>query len=83
MKECKKCKKLFLPTNGLLNYCSLQCRNSRTWTVEDKIKKSKSKNKTYVVTFSKISKQISCGCTGFGYRMTCSHVKAVSNKLGV
>lgn len=42
MKECKKCKKLFLPTNGLLNYCSLQCRNSRTWTVEDKIKKSKS-----------------------------------------
>ena len=45
--------------------------------------KSKSKNKTYVVTFSKISKQISCGCTGFGYRMTCSHVKAVSNKLGV
>ena len=42
MKECKKCKKLFLPTNGLLNYCSLRCRNSRTWTDEDKIKKSKS-----------------------------------------
>ena len=45
--------------------------------------KSKSKNKTYEVTFNTISKTISCGCTGFGYRMTCSHVKAVSNKLGV
>jgi hypothetical protein len=42
MKECKKCKKNFLPTDGLVNYCSLQCRNSRIWTEEDKIKKSKS-----------------------------------------
>lgn len=45
--------------------------------------KSKSKNKTYEVTFNTISKQISCGCTGYGYRRTCSHVKAVANKLGV
>lgn len=45
--------------------------------------KSKSKNKTYEVTFNTISKIISCGCTGFGYRMTCSHVKAVNSKLGV
>jgi hypothetical protein len=45
--------------------------------------KSKSKNKTYEVSFNTISKQISCGCTGYGYRRTCSHVKAVSLKLGV
>ena len=45
--------------------------------------KSKSKNKTYEVSFQTITKQLSCGCTGFGYRMTCSHVKAVANKLGV
>jgi hypothetical protein len=44
---------------------------------------SKSKNKTYEVSFNTISKQISCGCTGYGYRRTCSHVKAVSVKLGV
>lgn len=45
--------------------------------------KSKSKNKTYEVTFNTISKQVICGCTGFGYRNTCSHAKAVSLKLGV
>ena len=45
--------------------------------------KSKSKNKIYEVSFNTMSKQISCGCTGYGYRRTCSHVKAVSVKLGV
>lgn len=45
--------------------------------------KSKTKDKTYTVTFNTISKDISCGCTGYGYRRTCSHVKAVANKLGV
>jgi hypothetical protein len=45
--------------------------------------KSKSKNRTYTVTFNKVSNDLSCGCTGYGYRRTCSHVKAVANKLGV
>ena len=45
--------------------------------------KSKSKNKTYEVSFQINTKQLSCGCTGYGYRRTCSHVKAVANKLGV
>jgi hypothetical protein len=45
--------------------------------------KSKSKNKTYEVIFNTMSKQVVCGCTGFGYRNTCSHAKAVSLKLGV
>lgn len=38
--ECKKCSKEFKPRKGLKNYCSLQCRNSRTWTEKDKQKKS-------------------------------------------
>lgn len=29
MVECKKCKSLFIPIKGLINYCSLSCRNSR------------------------------------------------------
>lgn len=40
MKNCKKCNKEFEPSKGLINYCSLECRNSRTWTDEDKKKKS-------------------------------------------
>ena len=40
MKQCKKCNKEFEPVKGLTNYCSLACRNSRTWTDADKLKKS-------------------------------------------
>ena len=40
MNKCKKCFIDFEPKKGLLNYCSLECRNSRTWSEEDKIKKS-------------------------------------------
>ena len=40
MKLCKKCGKEFEPIKGLINYCSLECRNSRDWTEEDKKKKS-------------------------------------------
>ncbi len=40
MNECKKCSKKFEPVKGLVNYCSLECRNSRTWSQEDKKKKS-------------------------------------------
>lgn len=37
---CKKCENEFEPKKGLLNYCSLKCRNSRTWTEADNLKKS-------------------------------------------
>ena len=40
MENCKKCGKQFEPQKGLINYCSLECRNSRTWSEEDKEKKS-------------------------------------------
>lgn len=54
MKNCKKCNKEFEPTKGLLNYCSLECRNSRVWTEEDKLKKSESaKNSEKVKESSK------------------------------
>jgi hypothetical protein len=39
MKECKKCNKGFLPSKGLVSYCSLQCRNSRVFSEETKTKK--------------------------------------------
>jgi hypothetical protein len=42
MKNCKKCGNSFETQKGLLNYCSIECRNSRTWTEEDKKKKSES-----------------------------------------
>lgn len=40
MESCKKCGDNFIPQKGLLNYCSLKCRNSRTWSDVDKKKKS-------------------------------------------
>jgi len=40
MNKCKKCNKEFQVQKGLINYCSLMCRNSRTWTEDDKVKKS-------------------------------------------
>ena len=39
-KSCKKCGDVFTPKKGLLNFCSLSCRNSRVFSVESRIKKS-------------------------------------------
>ncbi len=41
MVQCKKCNNDFTPIKGLLNYCSLRCRNSREKTEE--VKKNISK----------------------------------------
>lgn len=49
MKECKKCGNKFEPIEGLINYCSLKCRNSRIWNEEDKLKKSISAKKSIKV----------------------------------
>lgn len=52
MNKCKKCGKDFEPVKGLVNYCSLECRNSRSWSEEDKKKKSisaKSSEKVMIV----------------------------------
>ena len=47
MNNCKKCNIEFTPIKGLINYCSLNCRNSRDWSIEDKKKKSESLQKKY------------------------------------
>ena len=41
MKKCKKCKSEFTPQKGLVNYCSISCKNSRSWTPEQKEAKAK------------------------------------------
>jgi len=38
--KCKKCGSEFEPIKGLISFCSLSCRNSRTWKDEDKQKKA-------------------------------------------
>lgn len=40
MNKCKKCERDFNPVKGLINFCSLECRNSRSWSDDDKRKKS-------------------------------------------
>ena len=39
---CEKCKEEFSPQKGLKRFCSMFCRNSRTWTDEDRKRKSES-----------------------------------------
>ena len=39
-KSCNKCGNKFTPQKGLLNFCSLSCRNSRNFSAEAKLKKS-------------------------------------------
>lgn len=46
---CKKCDKEFTPMKGLISFCSIECRNSRNWSQEDKIKKSLSAKKSVKV----------------------------------
>lgn len=46
MNKCKKCGNDFEPVKGLINYCSLECRNSRTWSDDDKKKKSEAAKKS-------------------------------------
>jgi hypothetical protein len=42
MSDCKKCGNKFIPSKGLINYCSLECRNSRVFSEESKEKKRNS-----------------------------------------
>ena len=45
--NCKKCDEDFIPQKGLVNYCSLACRNSKTFSEESKSKKSESQKAYY------------------------------------
>lgn len=54
MNICKKCGIEFMPEKGLINYCSLKCRNSREWSENDKLNKSVSaKNSKKVLNANK------------------------------
>lgn len=51
---CKKCKKDFVPSKGLVNYCSLSCRNSNPKSKEVRLKISNLlKNSDKVKLFNK------------------------------
>lgn len=45
MNKCKKCKQEFEPSKGLINYCSLFCRNGKERGYETKLKISESNKK--------------------------------------
>ena len=38
--NCRKCDKEFVPKKGTINYCSISCRNSRSFSDQTKEKKS-------------------------------------------
>ena len=38
--NCRKCDKKFVPKKGTINYCSLSCRNTRSFSAQTKEKKS-------------------------------------------
>jgi uncharacterized Zn ribbon protein len=56
MKNCKKCGSEFEPQKGLINYCSLICRNSRSWSEEDKQKLSETMKNSEKVKFANLNK---------------------------
>jgi hypothetical protein len=47
--NCKKCGNEFEPKVGYKNFCSDKCKNGRTWTREDNIKKSLANQKSPLV----------------------------------
>ena len=60
-KSCNKCGTNFTPAKGLINFCSLSCRNSREFSAEAKLKKSIKSRKAWedgrmdVVDFNEVN----------------------------
>jgi hypothetical protein len=59
-----------LSERGVIPSSKSEAPSSTTYQVQ-------SKGKTYLVTRS--GNKLSCNCTGFSYRRTCSHVKEIAN----
>ena len=57
MENCKKCGNEFEPQKGLVSYCSLTCRNSRSWSEEDKQKLSEKMKKSEKVRLNAIKSE--------------------------
>lgn len=58
MEKCKKCGKEFNPVKGLVNYCTIECRNSREWSDDDKKKKSLSAKSSEKVIIANSSRPV-------------------------
>jgi 5-methylcytosine-specific restriction endonuclease McrA len=54
---CDKCQKQFEPSKGLVKYCSLTCRNSRSFSPETNSKKSSSQ-KSYIESLDENQKKM-------------------------
>ena len=63
MKQCSKCGNTFTPQPGLVNYCSMSCRNTRIHSDETKTKISRSVKNNYGTNPSLIEnlKELSTG----------------------
>lgn len=48
MKNCKKCNIEFNPSKGLINYCSLKCRNTRIFSEDSNLKKRNATKQKWV-----------------------------------
>ena len=57
MKNCKKCGNEFEPQKGLVSYCSLTCRKSRSWSEEDRQKLSEKMKKSEKVRLNAIKSE--------------------------
>lgn len=77
MKICKKCEKEFSPSKGLLNYCSLSCRNSREQTDEIRIKKSESAKKSEKVKTANLIRKYKLDFVSIGEKIS----KAANEKI--
>lgn len=78
MSNCKKCGCEFLPTKGLINYCSLKCRNSRTFNDETKIKKRNANLTQVPWNKGKELKWVISKCLGCGNDI--KHLKSKNKK---
>lgn len=86
MKECKKCNKEFEPSKGLINFCSMKCRQGKQWTEEDKKRKSSAAvNSEKVKSANKIlgDNKIKSfpGLRINGYRITKENICSVCDKI--
>lgn len=78
MSCCKKCGNEFTPSKGLINFCSLQCRNSRVFTEETKQKKRISNLNQIPWSKGKKLKWVKSICLGCGNEI--NHLKSKPKK---
>jgi len=78
MSYCKKCGKKFEPSKGLVNFCSLQCRNSRDFTEQSRNKKKESNLNQIPWNKGKKTKWVKSNCLCCGKEI--EHLKSKPKK---